>query len=107
MKTANKNIVIFDFDDTWTTNRSAFRAMRSMLVAFGYEAFLVTARDMNDPTNDQIFIDWSPEMVIFTEGEQKISKLRDANFPIERIAFFIDDSPESIPDLEWTERNLC
>lgn len=94
-----RNIVIFDFDDTWSIDRLLFIQIRRLLQSAGFKAILCTARSKSDPTNVQIYQDWEKEDVFFTEGYQKRPYLEKVGFPMSQIAFFIDDNPESIPEI--------
>ncbi|MDK9790049.1 hypothetical protein [Vibrio sp. D431a] len=96
---SGRGIIIFDFDDTWSLDRRTFVSVRNTFTKAGFSCVLCTSRSESDPTNVQIYQDWAKEDVVFTEGEQKLPYLERVGFPVDEIAFFIDDTPNSIPEI--------
>ncbi|AUR92289.1 hypothetical protein NVP1170O_176 [Vibrio phage 1.170.O._10N.261.52.C3] len=91
--------VMIDWDDTASLNPYMFKELFLMLGSNGFIPKICTARGEHFD-NEDIFEHFSPNEVIFCNGQQKKDILHLHDIKRSEVAFWIDDSPEAIVDKE-------
>lgn len=91
----NKQYVMVDFDETASLHPAMFLQIFDLLKRCGFIPKICTARSKDDDNSD-IFMHFPVEDVIFCCGKQKRDSVKEQGYKLGDIAFWMDDSPESI-----------
>lgn len=92
----NMNTVLIDFDGVASRNPTYFRKLGESFIKLEMDYLIFTSRSVFDLTNHEIYDFFPKSKIVFCEGE---TKKRVAEALEIDIAFWIDDHPEDIVDI--------